>query len=178
MKNREKQELYYATKILDDKLYYTQPIGTLNWEIHPENKNISDYKVQKATTTFGGRDYVAWFTTEIPIPDGPYKFNGLPGLILSIEDSQQHYVFNFVGFQLLNDPIASPITTTDYQKSTRKQLLDLKERYAEDPISYINNYVGSGGKKVTVTLNNQDKKDYLKERRAKLAKKNNPIELK
>ena len=177
MKGRDEQELYYTTHILDDKLFYTEPLGTLNWEIHPENKAISGYQVQKATTSFAGRNYVAWFTPEIPIPDGPYKFNGLPGLILSIEDTQLHYVFSFVGFQKLTEPVAFAITTEDSQKSTKKQLLDLKKRYDKDPISYINNYVGSGGKKITVTLTNQDKKDYLKARKAKLAKNNNPFEL-
>tara|TARA_B100000929_G_scaffold290201_1_gene283026 strand:+ start:633 stop:1454 length:822 start_codon:yes stop_codon:yes gene_type:complete len=176
-KSGEEQQLYYTTKILDDKLFYTEPLGTPNWEIHPESKEIFGYQVQKATTSFAGRNYVAWFTPEIPIPDGPYKFNGLPGLILSIEDTQQHYAFSFVGFQKLTEPVAFAITTEDSQKSTKKQLLDLKKRYDKDPISYINNYVGSGGKKVTVTLTNQDKKDYLKARKAKLAKNNNPIEL-
>lgn len=33
---------------------------------------------QKATCDFAGRKWIAWFTTEIPIQDGPYKFYGLP----------------------------------------------------------------------------------------------------
>jgi GLPGLI family protein len=49
--------------------------------------------VKKATTEFAGRTYVAWYTTEISIADGPYKFHGLPGLILSIYDTNKHYQF-------------------------------------------------------------------------------------
>jgi GLPGLI family protein len=59
----------------------------LEWKILPDQQKIGEYKVQKATTSFGGRDWTAWFTTDIPIQDGPYVFYGLPGLIVKIEDA-------------------------------------------------------------------------------------------
>lgn len=57
------------------------------WKILPEKQKIGAYNVQKATASYGGREWVAWFTTEIPFQDGPYKFYGLPGLIVQIEDT-------------------------------------------------------------------------------------------
>ena len=36
-----------------------------------DSKEFMNYTVHKATTTYAGRDYEAWFT-EIPINDGPY----------------------------------------------------------------------------------------------------------
>lgn len=51
-----------------------------------DSLSILDYKCIKATTRFRGRDYTAWVTKELPINDGPWKFYGLPGLILQIED--------------------------------------------------------------------------------------------
>ena len=62
-----------------------------NWEIQKETQKIGEYKTQKATTTFGGRTWVAWFTNEIPFQEGPYKFYGLPGLIVKIEDTGNNY---------------------------------------------------------------------------------------
>lgn len=62
-----------------------------NWKIENEKQKIGEYNAQKATTDFGGRKWTAWFTTDLPFQDGPYKFNGLPGLIVKIEDSEKNY---------------------------------------------------------------------------------------
>jgi len=56
------------------------------WEIVDETKEISGYNCQKALTTFRGRDYITWFTPDIPLQAGPWKLQGLPGLILYAED--------------------------------------------------------------------------------------------
>lgn len=47
-----------------------------------ETIQILNFKAQKATAKYGGRKWTAWFCQEIPIPNGPYKFGGLPGLIV------------------------------------------------------------------------------------------------
>ena len=69
----------------------------LKWEITEEVREIAGYKAQKAITRShdirsreldGGSDYgdaIAWFTTDIPIPSGPERYYGLPGLIVLIE---------------------------------------------------------------------------------------------
>lgn len=74
-----------------DDLYRLQSKDQFNWEITKEEKNEKGYQLQKAVTNFGGRKWTAWFTQNIPIPEGPYKFSGLPGLIVEIYDSQNHY---------------------------------------------------------------------------------------
>lgn len=56
----------------------------LDWSITNESKNWEGYALSKATTTFRGRKYEAWFAFEIPINAGPWKFSGLPGLILEV----------------------------------------------------------------------------------------------
>ena len=63
------------------------------WKILEDTKVINGYSVQKATTQsynypigsftdFGTA--TAWFTTEIPVGIGPYRYQGLPGLILEL----------------------------------------------------------------------------------------------
>ncbi|MFP3596477.1 GLPGLI family protein [Chryseobacterium sp. SIMBA_029] len=68
-----------------------------NWNILPEKEKIGEYNTQKATTDFGGRKWTAWFTTDIPFQDGPYKFYGLPGLIVKIEDTEKNYSWKLSG---------------------------------------------------------------------------------
>ncbi|MDE0472222.1 MAG: GLPGLI family protein [Ekhidna sp.] len=58
----------------------------IDWRIKSETKMIADLKCTRATTSFRGRRYEAWFAPEIPVPYGPWKFNGLPGLIVKLED--------------------------------------------------------------------------------------------
>ena len=67
------------------------------WAISNEKAKVGEYNAQKATTDFGGRKWTAWFSTEIPFQDGPYKFNGLPGLIVKIEDANKNYSWELKG---------------------------------------------------------------------------------
>ncbi|MDR5589061.1 GLPGLI family protein [Christiangramia sp. SM2212] len=178
-KDRKKDKVYHSIAIMDDKLFYSEPLVLSNWIIQDESKMISGYKTQKATRNFAGRDYTAWFTSEIPIPDGPYKFSGLPGLILEIKDSRNHYNFEFIGFEKVSPKLPLAILPQEFQETTKIKLNDIQRKYQEDPIGYMNNYVGNGGAKITITINDgRSKQQYLKERKEKLAKFNNTIELK
>lgn len=67
------------------------------WKILPEKQKIGEYNTQKATTNFGGRSWTAWFSTDIPFQDGPYKFYGLPGLIVKIEDKTGSHIMTLIG---------------------------------------------------------------------------------
>lgn len=69
----------------------------LNWNILPEKEKIGEYNTQKATTEYGGRNWTAWFSADIPFQDGPYKFYGLPGLIVKIEDTDKNYSWKLSG---------------------------------------------------------------------------------
>lgn len=69
----------------------------INWKISDEKAKIGSYNTQKATADFGGRKWNAWFTSDIPLQDGPYKFHGLPGLIVKVEDDGQNYSWELKG---------------------------------------------------------------------------------
>ncbi len=97
-KNFPKGKITTIDYILPDNFKYSEPLLENGWIITREKKNISGYSTQKATINFGGRSWVAWFTPEIPISEGPYKFSGLPGLIIFLHDTQNHYVFEMVSF--------------------------------------------------------------------------------
>ena len=72
------------------------------WKIHPEKRNIGNYECTKATTEFRGRKYTAWFTNKIPVDYGPWKFHGLPGLILEIYDEEEVIAMYATAIQLNN----------------------------------------------------------------------------
>ncbi|NAW50807.1 GLPGLI family protein [Elizabethkingia argentiflava] len=68
-----------------------------NWKISSDKEKIGEYNTQKASTEFGGRKWTAWFCTDLPFSDGPYKFYGLPGLIVKIEDSEGNFLWEIKG---------------------------------------------------------------------------------
>ena len=72
----------------------------LEWTITNEKKTIKAIECRKAITQYGGRTYIAWFATSIPISDGPYVFSGLPGLILQISDNRGWYNFEITNINL------------------------------------------------------------------------------
>jgi hypothetical protein len=72
----------------------------------------------KATTSFAGRNYEAWFTPEIPISDGPYKFYGLPGLIFKICDKKNQHVFTLKKLTKHVQPIPIYLKIKNYKKIT------------------------------------------------------------
>ncbi len=76
--------LYFRQNHLDEDLRVKEEPFTWDWNITNETKKLGAYHCTKAITTFRGRTYEAWFTNEIAVPFGPWKFHGLPGLILEI----------------------------------------------------------------------------------------------
>ncbi|MGD1318578.1 GLPGLI family protein [Chryseobacterium sp. 2R14A] len=89
-------DISYADYILQDKVSYKDD-KPFEWKILGDKAKIGEYNAQKATTTYGGRNWVAWFTTDVPFQDGPYKFKGLPGLIVKVEDDAKNYSWELKG---------------------------------------------------------------------------------
>lgn len=79
---------YY--KDLDKTYFLKENINAIDWNIHPDTKVIGKFQCQKATGSFGGRSYIVWFTSEIPLPVSFWKLDGLPGAIVEgTEDSKR-----------------------------------------------------------------------------------------
>lgn len=102
--------------------YVKDSIPKINWTILTETKKIGRFDCNKAICSFRGRDYTAWFTLEIPLPYGPWKLQGLPGLILEAYDTNKEILFYFKsieypGSENLKIIIPSPKTNTDMERN-------------------------------------------------------------
>ena len=110
---------------------YTEPWPLMQWTLADEQQTILGHRCQKATCRFRGRDFVAWFATDVPIKGGPWKFGGLPGCILKVYDVQKIYVWEAVAiergtYQIMQYP------NKLYPKSTRKSVWQRQKKYNED----------------------------------------------
>ncbi|MBD3903880.1 GLPGLI family protein [Chryseobacterium sp. Ch-15] len=83
--------------------YMIQESRKQNWKTLPEKEKIGEFNTQKATCNYAGRTWMAWFTTDIPIQDGPHKFHGLPGLIVKLEDKTKSHIFELKGVTKFDD---------------------------------------------------------------------------
>jgi len=110
---------------------FTFKASNLKWKTNfTDTKDIIGYKCNKATILFNGRVYTAWYTKEIPISEGPYRFKGLPGLILYIEDEKGFDKFEAVSIEKKQIEIAQ------LQKGiavTREEYIKKREEYRENP---------------------------------------------
>lgn len=91
---------YDEIAVIESPLFmYKENKSNLHWSILEDTATISGYRCQKATCDFGNRKWNAWFAIDIPISDGPYKFCGLPGLIIKVNDSQNYWSFTLTSFE-------------------------------------------------------------------------------
>ncbi len=178
----------YTECILDEYQMYKMPSKDVQtWKLHDEKKKVGQYTLQKATTTWGGRKWIAWFTPEIPFQEGPYKFHGLPGLIMEISDDKANYSFKVIKSQ--NMEMTQPSFRyfgIFYEKAVPlswEKFRKLKLSNYVDPLSFMKNG-GLGieeGDEVLlndgtlVTSKNQN--EVRADQQRKLRKYNNPIDL-
>lgn len=169
------------------------------WKILSDKQKIGEYNTQKATTSFGGREWVAWFSTDIPFQDGPYKFYGLPGLIVKIEDATGSHTMTLVGNKKIAEVPASekePELPQNIRvfgmggkelEVTEDQFRKVWKDYVNDPTKNMRQMMaGSGDVKMSfkfkdasgkeVSDPNQVMRAMEKNTKERLAKDNNPIE--
>lgn len=65
------------------------------WELLGDHKLIKGFKCYNAKIFYDGREWEAWYTTEIPLNSGPYKFKGLPGLIMRVADKNELFIYEY-----------------------------------------------------------------------------------
>lgn len=93
-RNSNRNKNYFQIRMMP-YYYVFETEDNIHWKIETETKKINNYNLQKATANFGGRNWTVWFTPDINITEGPYKFRGLPGLVLYAEDDKKDFIYSF-----------------------------------------------------------------------------------
>ncbi len=101
-----------------DKYKYEEEMVVPKWKLKNDTLTVCGYLCKKANTRFRGRDYEAWYAPQIPVKEGPWKFNGLPGLILKIEDREKEFSFLCTAIEI-PDKI-TPIEISGSHKNHKK----------------------------------------------------------
>lgn len=125
-----------ATKV-GGSFEYEEGLPIQKWEIKTDTSTVLSYLCQKAITTFRGRQYEAWFAIDIPVNNGPWKFGGLPGMILKLSDKKQYFVFECIGIEKLRKMEPIKFYNQKYIRITRLNLSKLYKRYHEDSAAFV-----------------------------------------
>ncbi|MBW8362554.1 MAG: GLPGLI family protein [Kaistella sp.] len=173
-------------KVLEDR----KPV----WRILPEKKQLGEFEVQKAATNFAGRNWTAWFTTDVPVQDGPYKFSGLPGLIVEISDETGSHRMELKGIKKIPETKQEKLDTKGQDipllskkpiEVNRQQYVKLLKQHENDPVQGMREMLNRPNSKVKININGKEisePKDILREMeksaREEMARNNNRIELK
>ncbi|MES2329122.1 MAG: GLPGLI family protein [Bacteroidota bacterium] len=149
-------------------------IPVINWNITQETKEIMGLACQKATAEFRGRVYDAWFCSQLPYNNGPWKLGGLPGLIIEAYDAKKEVVFSFVSFENVTGA-QIPIQVAGFAvKATVKEFEQYQAAVEKDRKANVGSSSMAGGS-VVVSGSIRAVTDGKPARRRQL---NNPIEKK
>ncbi len=120
---------YFTDNLFSKKeIYYKDSLHKMSWHITPNRKKIDSLDCYLATCFFRGRQYSAWYAPAIPIPEGPWKSGGLPGLIIEFYDENKDLYFLLREFASINKDLKTysipPVTSTfsfqDYLEAGQK----------------------------------------------------------
>ena len=122
-----KMNIYKLYDKLSSKSEYKSidSLGVPKWQLKKDTITILGQLCQKAVTYFRGRNYNAWFANKIPFNVGPYKFVGLPGLILRISDDKGRFKFECT--ELNSKKIRDFKLYANCKNVTYKKLKELKK---------------------------------------------------
>lgn len=152
----------------------------INWKISSEKEKIGEWNAQKAEADFAGRHWIAWFSTEIPIQDGPYKFRGLPGLIVKVEDKTGSHKMELKGIKNITGNVDINVFEVKEIAVNSKQFQKVLKEYENDPTKGIKQ-IQMGGTSIVLTGKDGTSTKIAKEQeerlKSQIKKDNNRIEL-
>lgn len=132
LKNTEQQTVT-VQDYAKNKYEYEELQPHFNWKLlENKTKTILGYQCFSATTSFRGRNYTAWFTKDLPINNGPYIFQGLPGLILEIYDDENNFSFSAIGMDKKPKSIYWR-TEKRIIKTSRSKFKEVQQTYHDKP---------------------------------------------
>lgn len=168
---------YYETNIIRfvdiitiNDYYYDESTKIFNWVTSNDKSIVNGYPCQKASCAYAGRIWEVWFTRQIPVSDGPYKFSGLPGLIIKAKDSKNNFSFELIS---LKNPTKNNFISYDNMSEIKQTTRDKFRRAKEN--SRIN---GLAQMEASGDITFKDKDNSRTIHRMQSNRKYNPLEIK
>ena len=118
-------------------LCYNSSVKPYEWQYSDaDTLTIAGHLCYKANTFFAGRHYRAWYTIDVPVPYGPYKFYGLPGILMKIEEENGLFVWELNKVEFVKKPIYV-YKYENEQECTESKAKQIIRKMMTSPISFL-----------------------------------------
>ncbi len=124
---KKEAKIKYTTDLLKKRFLVEDNTLQLDWILKDETKEINGYLCKKATVHLRGRDWEVWYTPEIPMYYGPWKFYGLPGLIVAAYESTGEYWFQLTKIHTNPELNFPTVVEKEYKQVDLKEYSLLEE---------------------------------------------------
>lgn len=140
-------------------IYKTEIKSDSTWDLFKDKKQILGYTCNNAKIGFGGRTWIAWYTTDLPFHDGPYLFHGLPGLIVAMSSEDGDYNFQMVSMQKSEESIRQPkgilLANKDEENKVKTNIIkNPSSQYQQNVMSLKGSGIG-----MSVSFNGKERTD-------------------
>lgn len=161
LKNYPEGRMTVFDNVMETYYVYEEDMELQDWAFSRDSaKTILGHQCQMATCDFRGRRWTAWFALDIPICDGPWKFRGLPGLIMEVHDRNYQHHFCINGLQ---DAVATPMYLGVYGKNIEYEKTD-QPSFLKALYDWDRNYNSYTEAMTGISLNQSDsepRRDFL-----------------
>jgi GLPGLI family protein len=141
------KKLFTKDQIMVSSYFVDGQMPAIDWKTSGDTATFGGLHCQKATCHFKGRDYTAWFCPDLPVQIGPWKLNGLPGVIVDARDEKNEVVFQFDGVEK-----AIPTTTKSQAAVDEKDMPPILRDLDDDM-----NLIGTPPRTIKTTQKEFDK---------------------
>lgn len=154
--------LTLTDKIGREQVRCVEDKGCYSWTLCRRDTVIAGFRCHLATTLFRGRQWSAWYAPDLAVSDGPWKFHGLPGLILSVSDAAGDFSFSVLSIKRgVRENI--PLPDSSLKLCSFRQLMDYYRLRVENPLAILRNVLPPGAE---IILDESEKKFFSKKRTA------------
>lgn len=138
---KNNSEVLFTYNLFRTNYLVEDELPKMEWQLSAEKREINNLTCYKATTKFRGRNWTAWYSPDVPINYGPWKFYGLPGIIVEIKDDSNRFAFALVEYILNSKNVAPTIDFSNAKKVTMKEMAEITDEAYEN---LLNDLINSG----------------------------------
>lgn len=135
-----KENKFFTKERVFNNYLVDEPITKISWKITRDTASFSGIHCQKATAYFKGRNWIAWYAPELPFQSGPWKLNGLPGLIIEAYDEKKEVQFQFAGMENVNEGNTIKVENKNPKTAGTTAPITM---ISTQPVENIGNYLGT-----------------------------------